>query len=517
MINETQRLKEIIDIIKKHHLFKDESPTNIRIAIEELGPTFIKLGQIMSSRNDLIPNEYCVELKKLRSSVKPMSFNLVEKILNEQYDNKTYEIYKSIEKNPIGSASIAQTHKAKLKTGEDVVIKVQRENIYEMMTLDAKLIKKAIHILQIDKLFGNIINLDSLINEMYETAKEEMDFNIELKHMNEFYVNNRDVVYLKSIKTYPQYSTQYVLVMEYIGGTNIDDVKTLKANGYDMKEISLKLAQNYIKQAIDDGFYHADPHADNIKIEDGKIVFLDFGMMGRLSNQNKKLLNGCIKAIVQNDIKEIDHILCLMNTSNYNIDHMRLCNDISKILDKNKTTGVANIDVKDFISDMYELLNSNNILLPQDVTVLIRGIVVIAGLLEEISPEISLIDVLKDRFTISTVLNESELKNIISQGVTNGVDLVNIPNELLMALKGINTGELRFNIEMNDSKLQSIHLDTIIHQFIIAIVDVSFIIGISIMASNSKFSLVFYFYCLISLLCTMWLLLKMKKSKKRRK
>ena len=151
---------------------------------------------------------------------------------------------------------------------------------------------------------------------MYDRAKEEMNFTTERKHIEEFHDNNQELVYLKPLKVYAKYSTNNILVMEYIDGYNIAEKEELKKAGYDLEEIAEKLAHNYLKQAIDDGFYHADPHTDNIKIINGKIAYLDFGMMGRLSKHNRKLLENCIVAIVQNDINEIAHILTLLDTSN---------------------------------------------------------------------------------------------------------------------------------------------------------------------------------------------------------
>ena len=147
MLSSKERLFDIVRIIKKYGLLKNATPLNLRLAIEALGPTFIKMGQILSSRDDILPKEYCDELKKLRSQVKPMPFIVVKGILSEEFNGMTDAIFKSIEEIPLGSASIAQVHKAVLKTGEQVVIKVQRENIYEMMDMDVKLLKKAVLLL----------------------------------------------------------------------------------------------------------------------------------------------------------------------------------------------------------------------------------------------------------------------------------------------------------------------------------------------------------------------------------
>lgn len=515
MKNETERLKEIIEIIKKHNIIKDRSPKNIRETIEELGPTFIKMGQILSSRNDLLNEEMITELKKLKGSVLPMNEEQIKEILNEEYKGKENEIFLTIENKPIGSASIAQIHKAKLKNGEIVALKIQRKNIYEMMTLDSKLLKKAISILQIDKILGNVIDIKSLIDEMYETAKEEMDFLIEAKHIEEFSENNKDISYIKGIKIYKEYTTRHILVMEFIDAPLISEKEKLINLGYDLKEVTLKLADNYIKQAIDDGFYHADPHSDNIKIQDGKIVYLDFGMMGRLSNRNKDLLNKCIVAILKNDIDDIAHILKILNVKDEEINYMKLKSDIKLVLDKNKTTEIKNINIKEFAKEMFLLLNENKIKLPKDITMLIRGIVVIEGTIEEINPDVNLIEVLKNRLSLNKIITEDNIKEIGYKIAKGSNDIISIPSETLSILKGINNGELKFNIELNDSKHQLQKIENILYQIIITILDVALILGISIMTmlDNSRESNIYCIYIILSIIFTLWLFYKMVISK----
>ena len=166
MLSSKDRLFEIAGVIKKYDLVKNPTPVNLRLAIEQLGPTFIKLGQIMASRDDVIPKEFCEELSHLRNQVSPMDFDKVLDILNVEYGGKVYEIFKSIDEEPIGSASIAQVHRALLKDGSKVVIKVQREKIDELMTLDVKVLKKLIDLLKIDKIFNSVINFSEAKGEM---------------------------------------------------------------------------------------------------------------------------------------------------------------------------------------------------------------------------------------------------------------------------------------------------------------------------------------------------------------
>ena len=221
MSNEALRLREIINKIKDHNLLKDRSCKNIRETIEDLGPTFIQMfGRGATDINDLITNtvgaclgffiyqllfklvskELCDELKKLRCSVKPMDYDEVLDILNAEYNGNYQEIFTEIEEVPLGSASIAQTHRAKLKTGEDVVLKIQRKNIYQMMMMDTRLLKKAISILQLDKVVGNIVDLKEIVDEVYSSAKEEMNFMVEAEHIEEFENYNKNVMYIRPLK-----------------------------------------------------------------------------------------------------------------------------------------------------------------------------------------------------------------------------------------------------------------------------------------------------------------------------
>lgn len=515
MSSDKERLQEIIAVIRDSHLLKDLNPLKLRFAIEKLGPTFIKMGQIMSSRDDIIPKEYCGELKHLRSNVKPMPFNKVLEILDKQYDGKTFEIFKTIEEIPIGSASIAQVHKAILTTGEEVVVKVQRENIYDMMETDVRLLKRAISVLQIERIFNSVFDFSDVLDEMFETAKEEMDFKIEASHMEKFRQLNEEIVYIKVPKVYLEYTTSYSLVMEYIEGRRITDVQGLTALGYDMEEIARKLAANYVKQAIDDGYFHADPHPDNLKVDKGKIIYLDFGMMGTLNKRDRELLSDCILAIVKNDIRAVEHTLLILGEVHGQVDHMQLCNDIKRVLNKNKTQDVANIDIKEFTNDMFAMLSSNNITLPKDITMLIRGIVVIEGVLKEMSPSINLMQILKTHVKPGKVMTKEKIDSFLSKGIQSGTDLVYIPNELLTFLQGVNSGELRFNIEINDSKHQIRNIEQLVHLVIITILDVAYIIGTSLIVINNKHDLpfIFYIYLILGGVCTVWLFYKLFRSK----
>lgn len=515
MLSGKDRLLEIVGIIKKYNLLKNATPENLRLAIEEAGPTFIKLGQILASRDDVIPKEYCDELSHLRNQVRPMPYENVLEILDREYKGKTDEIFTSIEKEPIGSASIAEVHKAVLNDGTEVVIKIQRENIYDLMAMDVKLLKKIIDLLKIDKIFDSVFNFNDIIDEMFETAKEEMNFLIEASHTEEFYEKNKDILYIRSPKVYREYTTSKSLVMEYMDGISINDYKTLDAYGYDRDEIGKKLAANYIKQALDDGYFHADPHIENLKIKDGKIIYLDFGMMGRLSKRDRELLSKCIVAILKDDVTDVSHILLAFGKTRGQIDHMVLKNDIKRVIDKNKSQDIIDIDIKDFMNDFLAMLSNNHISLPKDVTMLMRGIIVLEGVLRTVSPEINLMQILSTHISPSNYFDKDKAKRFLEKGIENGSNLVCLPNEMLSFLKGVNSGELRFNIELNDSKHQMRNLEQLVHLCMVTILDVAYILGTSliVMQSDGDLPFIFYVYLILGGICTVWIFYKMFTSR----
>ena len=505
-MREKERLKEIITILKDSNLIRGITPEKLYNTLSKLGPTFIKIGQIMSSRYDILPKEYCDELSKLRSNVSPMSFSKIKEILEDEFGN-IYDVFSDIDEKSLGSASIAQVHKATLVNGDKVVVKVQRENIYETMSMDIKLIKKAINILHLNSII-KVMDLTEAIDEMFNVAKEEMNFEIEASHLEEFAENNKDIVYIGAPKVYRSLVTKRVLVMEYVDGIKLDEKDKLLSYGYDLEEIGLKLANNYIKQAIDDGFFHADPHLDNILIRDGKIIYLDLGMMGRLSARNKSLLKNCMKAIVKNDIYEIERTLVSMSNSKYEIDHTKLRIDIEQILDKNATTNINDINTMEFINSMFNMLRKHNLKLDRNITMLIRGIGVIEGSLESVSPNINLFMVLSNKIREESI-NELMSKDTISKAgrdiLSLGNSLPKIPNELLNLITDINRGETKFDIEMTNSDRQIDKLESMLHQIIIGVLDAALLLGASMVESEILRNI----YFIAAFILSLWLIIKM--------
>ncbi len=518
------RLFEIIGVLKKHSILEGIDPIKLKDVLVDLGPTFIKVGQILSNRPDIVPKEYIDELSTLRSNVSPMSYQEVLDILREEYDNNLFKLFLSIDREPIGSASIAQVHKASLKDGSLVVVKVQRRNIKEIMVADIRLLKKALKTLNVERLFKNIVSFDDILDELLNITLEEMNFLMEADHINEFYDANKELKYIKVPKVYKKLTTEKVLVMEYISGFNVTEIDKLKENGYDLDEIGSKLADNFIYQAIDIGYFHADPHPNNIIISDGKIGYIDFGMMGRINSRNKELLRQCMIAIFNNDIKEVERILLILCDVRRDVDHNKLCRDLELILDKNKLSGIADINISKFVTDVMDLLSTYGITIPRDITMLVRGIVVLEGTLEVITPNINLMQVFENRVkngSIGAYFNKENLMKEVGHFATSLGSLNRIPYDIHNFFKSTSRGDTKFNIEITDSNKFLDRFEKMIHRIVVGIIDVAFIVGSAMMVSNgvetTEQKFLFYLYLIVGIILSVWLFIKMYIDKLNRK
>ncbi len=478
-----KRLAEIISIMKKHQLIKNMNPVSLREALEELGPTFIKIGQIMADREDLLDPAYCDELRKLRSQVRPMSEEVIIRILKNELQEKRFE-FTDIEAIPVGSASIAQVHRAKLN-GKDVALKIERENIEYQMETDISLLKKIVHLVPIERIFHISVDFDLVLDEMLESAKKEMDFEEEAKFMEEFREKNKDVSYIGVPLVYHDYTTKHLLVMEYIDAPKINEVALLEMQGYQMDQVALLLAKNYLKQTLDDGFYHADPHPDNIKLKDGKIVYLDFGMMGRLTEENKALLKKCVEAILWQDHEKLAQNVILLGHAEH-INQSALAEDLAILLDQNQNTEIGSIDLKTFAPQLMSIFQKYQISVPRDIILLLRGIVVIEGVLEDIDPNISLMEALKTQFEPSSLLTPDNMKKQLMELAQNISAFSKLPKEILSFHNAIQNGNVTFQVETSPSKeaLKTKKDQTIC--LVLALLDCCFLIGICFTLLSTK-------------------------------
>lgn len=450
----SERFREIRNVLRKNQIVRGVSPEKLRVILEELGPTYIKLGQIMSLHSDILPKAYCDELLKLNSDVTPMSFEDVEDVLNQSYGQNWKELFQSIEEKPLGSASIAQVHRARLKNDEEVIIKVERKGIYDTMARDIGLMHRLVKLMPSVGDFKELIDLDMVLDELWFVAQEEMDFLKEAANMDEFARNNASIKYVATPKVYHEYSTRHVLVMEYIDGYAIDDMENLQKDGYDMDEIGAKYVNNFIKQVIDDGFFHADPHPGNVKIRDGKIVWIDMGMMGRLSEKDRRTMIKGVRGIAMHDISTVESAVLEIGEFRGKPDRKKLYQDLKKFIAEYGTTSMGGLDVAAAIEELIEIMKQNRIRLPHGVSMLCRGLTHVQGVLAAISPDINMMQIAVNRYTEEFLKNvdwKNEIQKqarVLYRSVNKGAEL---PGLMTDVLKEHLEGQSSFNINLHSS------------------------------------------------------------------
>lgn len=479
------RLSEIMQVLRRYRITKGITPVKVREILEELGPTYVKLGQILSIRTDLISSEYCKELQKLRSQVSPMPYDEVRAVLYEAYKKDPEDVFASIVKTPIGSASIAQVHEAFLKSGEHVVLKVQRRGIYGTMERDVAMMQRMLRF--VPPALKGFVDLERVISEFWSAAKEEMDFLLEAANMKTFSKNNENVVFVASPKLYSELTTAQVLVMEYIDGYSVSDTHTLEQEGYDLVEIGEKLADNYVRQIMQDGFFHADPHPGNLRIRGGKIVWLDMGMMGRLTPRDKSLIAKAVKAIARGNNSELVDVILALGIFHGKPNRIRLYTDIEGLMTRYGTLDIGSIDIAALLTELIEIMSANELAMPAQLTLLARGMTTIEGVIADLSPQVNIVEVASGRISASFWENvnwKEELKNEGSQLYRSINRAMDIPVLMADLLQSYRNNETRIKLDLHATEDLSQMLEKLVSKMVMGIVIAALLLASSILCTT---------------------------------
>lgn len=480
-----KRLQEILGVLGRHRLTRGMTPAKLREILEDLGPTYVKLGQIMSMRSDMLPEVYCRELTKLRTEVKPLPYSVVSSLIEEELKDAAVNIFSWIDEAPLGSASIAQVHPAILRDGTKVVIKIQRPSIKIIMQNDIALLKRAVGILKLAMGTEDLIDFRTILDELWKTTQEEVDFLQEAANLDLFYTNQKDITYVTCPKVFHNLTTPRLLVMDYVDGIQIDEVKRLEELGYDMTEIGQKAAENYCKQILEDGFFHADPHPGNLWIAGGQIAWLDLGMTGRLTQHSKKLLKNAITAILEHDIYSLKNVLLAFGEPQDRINHARLYTDIDDILGRYMSVDFGTMRLGDLLERMLSLVKEHRLAITPDVTLLSRSMITMEGTLAVCAPEVNILQILSVHMS-SLLLKDLDAKKLLTR---KGRQLyasldksLDIPVQLSDLLNITKNGQAQLNLQISDSEEIRLGITKIANRFILSLLSGALFIGSGLIA-----------------------------------
>ena len=508
-----RRLREIERILRQHRVLSGLTPEKATSLLEDLGPTFVKMGQIAANRSDVIPPAYADAFKRLRANVPPMPFPTVLATIEESLGHPWRETFSRIEEKPLGSASIAQVHRARIaphavgdagagtgaaaaplpadapKAGSYVAIKVRRPHVVEQMTQDLALIRQAVALVGLTRATDGIkLSLDDLVTELERTTRQELDFCVEQHNLVRFRQLLDDQPGVESPRPYPHLSSDDVLVMDFVEGPMINDVPALRAMGLDPAKLGQRLAESFVTQIVDNGFFHADPHPGNILVRGDDIVWIDLGMVGQLSALERALIGRMFRAVAENDPYALMEALLGAVRTEGPVNHGRLLSQLGNLLVSYTTVNLADINVGSALMDVFGVLQTQNLALPPSFTLLARGMVTIEGVLVDIAPDTSVIDIIAahvKRRERTWEAFETKAREFVSTAATSAQAAVRLPTQASHTLDMIDRGQVRVGADLGIPLDAIAALYSVSGTVAMALISAGLFIGSSLLATTN--------------------------------
>ena len=572
-----RRLREIERILRRHRVFKGLSPDEATSLLEDLGPTFVKMGQIAANRSDVIPPAYAEAFKRLRADVPPLPYEEVVAVIESAFGHPWRETFSCIERKPLGSASIAQVHRARIapcaavtdafadvpddhsaapaasaadahdsfagvraphapaapaaarvphadvpararapraadvpagtsspragvaaasarassfpSAGAWVAVKVRRPHVVEQMTQDLALIRQAVALVGLTRATDGIkLSLADLVTELERTTRQELDFRVELRNLERFRSLLADQPGIESPRPYPLLSTDDVLVMDFVEGPMVNDVAALRARGLDPRALGHRLAESYVTQIVDNGFFHADPHPGNILVNGGDIVWIDLGMVGELTAMERGLVGRMLHAAAENDPYALMQALLAAARDGGEVDHGRLLDRLGRLLASYATVNLAEIDVGRALMDVFDVLRTQNLAMPPSFTLLARGMVTIEGVLVDIAPDASVIGIIADhlrRCERTANALEAKAREALSTALTSFDATLRLPTQASHTLDMVNRGQVSVGADLHMPTDALAALYSVSGTVAMALISAGLFVGSSLLAQTN--------------------------------
>lgn len=500
---------------------KDTVYERIRLALEELGPTFVKLGQTFSNREDLLPPELIQELQKLQDKVDKIEMNVAE-ILENEFNISVADHFSDIQKDPLATASIAQVYKATLTDGSPVILKIKKPDVQVVIEDDLLLIKDIERLISSYSEIGDKLNLKQAISTFEKSLLEEVSLINEKENILQFrrnFKNNKET-YVPEV--YEEFSNNNVLCMEFIDGIKVTDKASLLANSIDPVNVSETGLRLFVSQILDYGFFHADPHAGNILVKkDGKVVFIDFGAVGKIPPNDKEVLENLIVSFVAKNPHKIVRYLKKMAISYQIPDERRFEGDVEDILEFVHSTSLKEIDPHAVMNKMKDVLKDNRLYMPDYFYLLFKGIGLIEGVGRTINPDLDVVKSLHP-YTKKIFARKISPQNILKTGmdkVMNFTDNVDeIPRELRSVLQKLDENKFTVSSEIkNIEKTNQLIKSSIVNLMLAMILGANIIATAIVFVSESgpkvgEMSLVAVLGFIFSILLVIIILLRITRK-----
>ncbi|MCB4531634.1 MAG: AarF/ABC1/UbiB kinase family protein [Enterococcus faecium] len=533
--NPRSRLAEIIRVFINYNVVpnfvQQKNPEQVKKAFEELGPTFIKIGQMLSVREDLLSSAFTQTFKTLQDSVPSDTFSTVKKTIETELSLSLSDIFDDFSKSPFASASMGQAHRAKLKNGDAVVVKIQHPNIAEEIRLDLQLFERAIPLIKYIP-ETSVVDLKGVLQEVKRSLINEMDFLKESQNGEQFYQKNNGWKEIRSPKIYDAFCSKKVIVMEEMSGENLNHLMNAEnktetfitgiQNKQLKQEVAKLLVENFMKQVFDDGFFHADPHPGNLLFhvltkeeqtqasrktetvhekEFGSFTFraststedpvapytvnyIDFGMMGHLSAGLRQKLTQAVLALYTKDAYRIEKAVLRLCQQEGVFDESRFHQELTSFLEQYYDSPIDEINLQEVFTHVVTICHQNNLQFDRDITLLLKAFGTLEGVIRVLDPEVSLMEVASP-FAQHYFLTHLDVEDTLKQ---SGLDLLEgmktapkIPQQLHHLLEMWTSGQGKVNLELKKQDKLLSRIESMINRLVFGMILAALIVGSSLL------------------------------------
>ncbi|AMC34601.1 ABC1 kinase family protein [Janthinobacterium sp. B9-8] len=511
-----ERASDLLHLPGNHEAEMLDSPVRVRRALEELGPAFVKLGQVLATRVDMFPPEWIAEFEKLQSNVPPVDFAIILPELTALLGKDPADIFLELDPYPVGAASIAQVHRAKLLDGSEVVLKIRRPGIIPKIEADLRILRHIASLMEFEFPESRRYQPVKIAEEFSKSLRRELNFSTEARNSERFAQNFKTHLDIVIPKVYWEWTSESLNVQSYIAGVAGNDLLGADIAGLDRCILASRGADAVLKMVLIDGYFHADPHPGNVKyLPDNQIAFLDFGMVGRLPHPRRDQIVDLLAALAQRDEHGILNVL-LEWTGDTVVDEEKLTADIAGFMFDYENLALKDIRFGNLLNDVVQMMREHQITLPSDLTLLFKALITLEGLGRQLDPEFQMVthltpfvkEVILARFHPRALIKKSK------EGVFEAVQLLSgLPRDIGKLIKQARRGNLRIDLDLKRLDHFGLQITRSANRLTMGIVTGALIIGSSIVMTVNAGPTIFglpllgFIGFVLAVLNTIWLVL----------
>lgn len=453
----------------------------VRLALEELGPTFIKIGQILSTRPDLLPPDYIKELKKLQDRVPAFTFDEVKRQVKSELALSTEQLFKEFDPEPLATASIGQVHRAVLADGRKVAVKVRRPGIEKIIEIDIEILYDVARFLEKHSKWAEMYSFVEVVSEFDRILHEELDYNVEGRNADAFrknFAEDEDVI-IPAV--YWEYTSKKILTMEYMEGVKLSNLSEIERAGLNRETLARKVAQAVFKQILIDGFFHGDPHPGNLAALPGeKILFMDFGMAGHLTEETKNKVGDLMMALISKSSDAVMKAVLDLGVAPKSVDRRILRRDIDLLQRKYYEIPLSQIKLGEALNDIMGVAFRHRVRIPSEFALLVKSLLTVEGIVGELDPGLSIVKVaepfgrrmLRERFS-PRKLSGNAARHLLEMG--NLLPL--LPKRSYDVLDLAAEGELKFKHQFPQTEKILTRVNIMVNRLAFSIVIAGLVVG----------------------------------------